>query len=79
MDYKLFSASVVFVFIGVVIMRRNRFYKYPTDDMLFAAELKLFLCGFLFCLKVFLVLFQNYQKIYKLPISHEGWKRHLPI
>lgn len=49
MDYKFFSVSVIFVILGVVIMKRNKFYKYRTDDMLFAAGLKLFLSGFLFC------------------------------
>jgi hypothetical protein len=41
MDYKLFLASVFFV-IGVVIMRRNIFYKYEADDMLFANKFKVF-------------------------------------
>jgi hypothetical protein len=42
MDYKLFLASVLFVIIGVVIMRRNRCYKYEADDMLFATKFKVF-------------------------------------
>jgi hypothetical protein len=48
MDYKVFLASVFFIIIGVVIMRRNRFYKYEADDMLFATKFKVFLRGVLF-------------------------------
>lgn len=50
MDCKLFLASVFSGIIGVVIMRRNRFYKYEADDMLFATKFKVFLSGILFLL-----------------------------
>ena len=62
MDYKLFLASVFFVIIGVVIMRRNRFYKYEADDMLFATKFKFFLSGVLFLLLGFYGVFSELAK-----------------
>jgi hypothetical protein len=62
MDYKLFLASVLFVIIGVVIMRRNRFYKYEADDMLFATKFKVFLSGVLFLLLGFYGVFSELAK-----------------
>ncbi len=47
MDYRLFLVCIVFMFLGIVIMKKNKFYDYPTDDMLFATKLKVFLSGFL--------------------------------
>jgi hypothetical protein len=62
MDYKLFLASVFFVIIGVVIMRRNRFYKYEADDMLFATKYRVFLSGVLFLLLGFYAVFSELAK-----------------
>jgi hypothetical protein len=50
MDAILFVISIVFFIIGVIIMKKNKFYKYDTNDMLFATKLKVFLSGFLFSL-----------------------------
>jgi hypothetical protein len=50
MDAILFVISIVFFIIGVIIMKKNKFYKYDTNDMLFATKIKVFLSGFLFSL-----------------------------
>ena len=50
MDAKLFLFSLLFIIIGIIIMTKYKFYKYPSDDMSFATELKVFLGGLLFCL-----------------------------
>jgi hypothetical protein len=50
MDANFFVIGIVFLIIGVIIMTKNKFYKYDTNDMLFATKLKVFLSGFLFSL-----------------------------
>ncbi len=50
MDAKLFVISIVCVIIGAIIMIKHKFYKYDTNDMLFATKLKIFLSGLLFSL-----------------------------
>jgi hypothetical protein len=49
MDIKLLLACIFFLFIGIIIMIKNKFYKHPSDDMLFATEFKIFSSGLLFC------------------------------
>ena len=48
MDTNLFIISIVFLIIGAIIMTKNKFYKYDSNDMLFVTKLKVFLSGFLF-------------------------------
>ena len=43
MDITLFSIGFVSLIVGVILMIRNRFYKHKSSDMLFVAELKIFL------------------------------------
>jgi hypothetical protein len=43
-------------------MRRNRFYKYEADDMLFATKFKVFLSGVLFLLLGFYGVFSELAK-----------------
>jgi hypothetical protein len=50
MDIKLLILSIIFVFIGIITMINNKFYKYESSDMLFATKLKVFLSGLLFSL-----------------------------
>ncbi len=50
MDIKLLLLSILFFIIGIIIIIKYKFYKYPSDDMSFATELKVFLGGLLFCL-----------------------------
>lgn len=50
MDIKLFLICILSLVIGIIIMSKNKFFKYETDDMLFATKLKVFLGGLLFCL-----------------------------
>lgn len=45
MDITLFSIGFVTMIIGIILMIRNRFYKHKSSDMLFVAELKIFLGG----------------------------------
>lgn len=50
MDISLFVISIISFIVGIFIMVKNKFYKYETDDMLFATKLKVFLGGLLFSL-----------------------------
>ncbi len=50
MDVKLFLISILFIVVGIIIMVWHKFYKYKTDDMLFAIELRIFMGGLLFTL-----------------------------
>ncbi len=45
MDITLFSIGFVTLMIGIILMIRNRFYKHKSSDILFVAELKIFLGG----------------------------------
>jgi H+/Cl- antiporter ClcA len=42
--------GIVFAVLGYFIMSKNKFYKFDTDDMSFATNLKVFLGGLLFLL-----------------------------
>lgn len=48
MDIKLFLLSVICIIVGIIVMIKHKFYKYPVNDMLFATKLGVFLGGFLF-------------------------------
>ncbi len=48
MDIELFFISILFILVGIFIMKKYKFYKYETDDMLFATSLKVFLGGLIF-------------------------------
>ena len=50
MDIKLLLISILFFVIGIIIMIKNKFFKYHSSDMLFASKLKIFLSGLLFLL-----------------------------
>jgi hypothetical protein len=50
MNIKLFLICILSLITGIIIMLKNKFYKYETDDMLFATKLKVFLGGLLFSL-----------------------------
>ena len=45
MDVKIFLISILFTVFGIIIMVWHKFYKYETDDMLFATKLKVFMGG----------------------------------
>lgn len=45
MDITLFSIGSVSLIVGIILIIRNRFYKHKSSDMLFVAELKIFLGG----------------------------------
>jgi len=49
MNVKYIILGVLFVVIGLVIMLRHKFYKYKTDDMLFATKFKVFFSGIIAC------------------------------
>ncbi len=50
MDIKIFVLCVLFIFVGIILMVKNKFYKHRSDDMLFPAELRMFLGGVLLIL-----------------------------
>jgi hypothetical protein len=50
--------GVIFVILGFRIMMKNKFFKYDSNDMLFATKIKIFLSGLLFFL-LGLVVFGN--------------------
>ena len=50
MDFKLTLLSIILIVVGILIMKRHKFYLYPTNDMLFATTLKVFSSGLLFFL-----------------------------
>lgn len=45
MDFKILSICLLFFIVGIILIIKNKFYKHNSNDMLFPAELKLFLCG----------------------------------
>ncbi len=49
MDVKLFLISILCIVFGIMVMVRHKFYKYETDDTLFATKLRVFMGGLLFC------------------------------
>jgi hypothetical protein len=50
MDIRLSLICILSLVTGIIIMLKNKFYKYETDNMLFATKLKVFLGGLLFSL-----------------------------
>ena len=47
MDVKLLLISILFIVFGIMVMVRHKFYKYRSDDMLFATKFRVFMSGLL--------------------------------
>jgi hypothetical protein len=52
--------SIFFIIIGIIIMKRNKFYKITIRSMLLPAELKLFLSGLILFIIGFIILFSEF-------------------
>ena len=50
MNYERALWCVISIAVGILLMLKNKFYRHNSDNMLFPAELKVFLGGFLLCL-----------------------------
>lgn len=65
MDVKYIILGILFVVIGLVIMLKHKFYKYKTDDMLFATKFKVFFSGIIACFIGFYFLINEIVKLLK--------------
>jgi hypothetical protein len=65
MDTVVLLLSILFIIIGIIIMLRNKFYKYDTSSMLFPATLKVFMSGLIFFIIGFYGFVYEMSKLFK--------------
>ena len=65
MDIKLFLISIRSIVVGIMVMVRHKFYKYKTDDMLFATGFRVFTGGLLLSLVGCYILVSVLLKFFK--------------
>ena len=63
MDIILFSIGFISLIGGIILIIRNRFYKHKSSDMLFVAELKIFLGGLILSISGLLILINELKKV----------------
>lgn len=61
MDVTLFSIGSISLIVGIILINKNRFYRYKPSNMLFVSELKIFLGGLILSISGILILLEVYQ------------------
>ena len=63
MNIQFFIVGVISVLLGMVIMLKNKFYRYKTNDMLFVTKLRVFLGSAVLVLFGILIMINEIRKV----------------